>query len=157
MGGEYGPLGRRHSGKGRVVPVRCPSIVRSSSRSVLRFSRPRTGWRPVRSSRLSFTLQAINDSPPIQRGRGSGLSVWEDVQQVALIVGYAAESSPSRASLTGLDGSNFFNAAMLAGFGPYVAVYLAEQKWTQENIGFVLTASGLAGLLALMPGGELLD
>jgi hypothetical protein len=38
---------------------------------------------------------------------------------------------------------------MLAGFGPYVAVYLAEQKWTQENIGFVLTASGLAGLLAL--------
>src|SRR5690349_13258331 len=46
---------------------------------------------------------------------------------------------------------------MLAGFGPYVAVYLAEQKWTQENIGFVLTASGLAGLLALMPGGELLD
>jgi len=111
----------------------------------------------VRSSRLSFTLQAINDSPPIQRGRGFGLSVWEDVQQVALIVGYAAESSPSRASLTGLDGSNFFNAAMLAGFGPYVAVYLAEQKWTQENIGFVLTASGLAGLLALMPGGELLD
>jgi MFS family permease len=78
---------------------------------------------------------------------------------VALIVGLpnAAESSPSRASLNGLDGINFFNAAMLAGFGPYVAVYLAEQKWTQENIGFVLTASGLAGLLALMPGGELLD
>ena len=78
---------------------------------------------------------------------------------MALIVGLpdAAESSPSRASLTGLDGINFFNAAMLAGFGPYVAVYLAEQKWTQENIGFVLTASGLAGLLALMPGGELLD
>jgi MFS family permease len=78
---------------------------------------------------------------------------------VALIVGFpdAAESSPSRASLNGLDGINFFNAAMLAGFGPYVAVYLAEQKWTQENIGFVLTASGLAGLLALVPGGELLD
>jgi len=27
MGGEYGPLGRRHSGKGRAVPVRRPSIV----------------------------------------------------------------------------------------------------------------------------------
>ena len=78
---------------------------------------------------------------------------------MALIVALpdAAEPSPSRASLNGLDGINFFNAAMLAGFGPYVAVYLAEQKWTQENIGFVLTASGLAGLLALMPGGELLD
>src|SRR5437762_14304481 len=68
-----------------------------------------------------------------------------------------ADPSPSRASLHGLDGVNFFLAGVLAGFGPYVAVYLAEQKWTQENIGFVLTASGLAGLLALMPGGELLD
>jgi hypothetical protein len=28
------PLGRRHSGRGRAVPVRCPSIVRSSSRGV---------------------------------------------------------------------------------------------------------------------------
>src|SRR5262249_50122903 len=80
-------------------------------------------------------------------------------QQVAFVVAlpHAAEPSPSRASLNGLDAINFFNAAMLAGFGPYVAVYLAEQKWTQENIGFVLTASGLAGLLALLPGGELLD
>ena len=78
---------------------------------------------------------------------------------MALIVALpdAAEPSPSRASLNGLDGINFFNAAMLAGFCPYVAVYLAEQKWTQENIGFVLTASGLAGLLALAPGSELLD
>src|SRR5215831_20984001 len=76
-------------------------------------------------------------------------------QQVAFVVAlpHAAEPSPSRASLNGLDAINFFNAAMLAGFGPYVAVSLAEQKWTQENIGFVLTASGLAGLLALMPGG----
>src|SRR5258708_36466386 len=27
MGGEYGPLRRRHSGKGRAVPGRCPSIL----------------------------------------------------------------------------------------------------------------------------------
>jgi MFS family permease len=45
----------------------------------------------------------------------------------------------------------------LAGFGPYVAVYLADQKWTQDKIGFVLTASALAGLLSQLPGGELLD
>ena len=69
----------------------------------------------------------------------------------------AADTSPSRGSLYGLDGINFFNAATLAAFGPYVAVYLAEQNWTQQDIGFVLTASGLAGLLALMPGGGLLD
>jgi MFS family permease len=68
-----------------------------------------------------------------------------------------AGPAPSNASLSGLDGVNFFNAGILAGFGPYVAAYLADQKWTQENIGFVLTASGLAGLLSQIPGGELLD
>src|SRR5262249_10905578 len=68
-----------------------------------------------------------------------------------------ASPSPSNASLGGLDGVNFFLAGILAGFGPYVAAYLADQKWTQENIGFVLTASGLAGLLSQLPGGELLD
>jgi MFS family permease len=67
-----------------------------------------------------------------------------------------ADLSPS-ASLRGLDGVNFFLAAVLAGFGPYVAVYLADQKWTQEKIGFVLSASALAGLLSQVPGGELLD
>src|SRR2546428_13813332 len=68
-----------------------------------------------------------------------------------------ASPSPSSASLSGLDGVNFFLAGILAGFGPYLAAYLADQKWTQENIGFVLTASGLAGLLSQLPGGELLD
>jgi MFS family permease len=68
-----------------------------------------------------------------------------------------ANPSPVTASLRGLDGVNFFLAGALAGFGPYVAVYLADQKWTQEKIGFVLSASALAGLLSQVPGGELLD
>ena len=62
------------------------------------------------------------------------------------------ELSPSTASLHGLDGVNFFLGGVLAGFGPYVAVYLADQKWTQEKIGFVLSASALAGLLSQVPG-----
>jgi MFS family permease len=68
-----------------------------------------------------------------------------------------AGPAPSSVSLSGLDGVNFFLAGILAGFGPYLAAYLADEKWTQENIGFVLTASGLAGLLSQVPGGELLD
>jgi MFS family permease len=68
-----------------------------------------------------------------------------------------ADLSPATASLRGLDGANFFLAGALAGFGPYVAVYLADQKWPQEKIGFVLSASALAGLLGQVPGGELLD
>jgi MFS family permease len=69
----------------------------------------------------------------------------------------AADFSPTTASLHGLDALNFFLAGALAGFGPYVAVYLADEKWTQEKIGFVLSASALAGLLSQVPGGELLD
>src|ERR1700722_18030726 len=68
-----------------------------------------------------------------------------------------ADFSPATVSLRGLDWVNFFLAGALAGFGPYVAVYLADQKWTQEKVGFVFTASALAGLLSQVPGGELLD
>ena len=46
-----------------------------------------------------------------------------------------ADVSPSTASLHGLDGVNFFLAGVLAGFGPYVAVYLADQKWTRALLG----------------------
>lgn len=67
------------------------------------------------------------------------------------------DASASSLSLCGLDGVNFFLAAALAGFGPYVAAYLADQNWTQADIGFVLTAGGVAGLLSQVPGGELLD
>ena len=67
------------------------------------------------------------------------------------------EPPPSPSSLRGLDAVNLFLAGALSGFGPYVAVFLAEQKWTQQNIGFVLTAGGLAGLLSQLPSGELLD
>src|SRR5215467_214084 len=69
----------------------------------------------------------------------------------------AIDLSPSGTSLSGLDGINFFLAGMQAGFGPLVAVLLADEKWTQQNIGYVLSVSGVAGLLSQLPGGELLD
>jgi MFS family permease len=55
------------------------------------------------------------------------------------------------------DGVNFFLAGTQSGFGPFVAVLLANEKWTQQNIGLVLSASSLAGLLSQLLGGELLD
>jgi len=69
----------------------------------------------------------------------------------------AIDPSPSSTNLSGLDGINFFVAGMQAGFGPFVAVLLADEKWTQQNIGYVLSVSGVAGLLSQLPGGELLD
>ena len=70
---------------------------------------------------------------------------------------HAIEPSPSGNSVRGLDAVNLFLAGALSGFGPYVAAFLAEQKWTQQDIGYVLTAAGLAGLLSQLPGGALLD
>jgi MFS family permease len=69
----------------------------------------------------------------------------------------AVGASPSSTSLNGLDGINFFLAGMQSGFGPFVAVLLADENWSQENIGFVLSLGGVAGLLSQLPGGELLD
>jgi MFS family permease len=69
----------------------------------------------------------------------------------------AIEPSPSSTSLRGLDGVNLFLAGALSGFGPYVAAFLAEQNWTQQNIGFALSAAGFVGLLSQLPGGALLD
>jgi MFS family permease len=69
----------------------------------------------------------------------------------------SAENHASQQSLRGLDWFNFFLAGVLTGFGPFVALYLAGQGWTQVEIGFVLTVSGLTGLLIQVPGGELLD
>jgi MFS family permease len=76
---------------------------------------------------------------------------------MAITASDAIGASPSSPSLTGLDGTNFFLAGMQSGFGPFVAVLLTEEKWTQENIGFALSLGGIAGLLSQLPGGDLLD
>jgi MFS family permease len=46
---------------------------------------------------------------------------------------------------------------VLTGFGPFVAVYLTSQRWTQLDIGLVLTTGSLVALVGQMPGGALVD
>ena len=65
--------------------------------------------------------------------------------------------APSRASQRGLDWFIFFLADVQTGFGPFIAVYLTTQKWTQVEIGFVLSIGGVIGLLGQMPGGAIVD
>jgi predicted MFS family arabinose efflux permease len=65
--------------------------------------------------------------------------------------------APSRQSLQGLDWFIFFLADVQTGFGPFVAVYLTTQKWTQVEIGLVLSIGGLIGLIGQMPGGAIVD
>ena len=63
----------------------------------------------------------------------------------------------SRQSLRGLDWFIFFLADVQTGFGPFIAVYLTTQKWTQVEIGFVLSIGGIVGLIGQMPGGAIVD
>jgi len=51
----------------------------------------------------------------------------------------------------------FFLADVQTGFGPFIAVYLTTQKWTQVEIGLILSVSGLVALLGQVPGGALVD
>jgi MFS family permease len=64
---------------------------------------------------------------------------------------------PSARSLRGLDWFIFFLADVQTGFGPFIAVYLTSQKWTQVDIGLVLSMSGVIALIGQMPGGALVD
>jgi predicted MFS family arabinose efflux permease len=68
-----------------------------------------------------------------------------------------AKAPPSRESQRGLDWFIFFLADVQTGFGPFIAVYLTTQKWTQVEIGFVLSIGGIIGLLGQMPGGAIVD
>jgi len=66
-------------------------------------------------------------------------------------------AAPSRQSSRGLDWFIFFLADVQTGFGPFIAVYLTTQKWTQAQIGLVLSIGGVVGLIGQMPGGAVVD
>jgi hypothetical protein len=69
----------------------------------------------------------------------------------------APRTGCTAASLRGLDWFTFFLADIQTGFGPFVALYLITQAWTQTDIGYVLTAGALFALAAQVPGGALVD
>ncbi len=64
---------------------------------------------------------------------------------------------PSRRSRRGLDWFTFFVADIQTGFGPFLSVYLTTQKWTQADIGIILSLGSVAGLLGQIPGGWMVD
>ena len=68
-----------------------------------------------------------------------------------------ATPAKSRRTRRALDWFVFFVADIQTGFGPFVAVYLTSEKWTQTDIGLVLTAAGLITLIIQVPCGALVD
>lgn len=60
-------------------------------------------------------------------------------------------------SQMGLYGLNFFTAAVQAGFGPFVAVWLTLNGWHLQALGIALTVGTVAALVGQVPGGVLVD
>ncbi len=63
----------------------------------------------------------------------------------------------ARRSGFGLDWLNFFTANLQTAFGPFIAVYLTQQAWTQADIGFALSVGSAASMVSQVPAGALVD
>src|ERR1051326_7105408 len=56
-----------------------------------------------------------------------------------------------------LNALNFFMADVRDGLGPFLGVYLQSQGWSPSRIGWVMTVGALAGTVATVPLGALVD
>jgi len=71
--------------------------------------------------------------------------------------GAAQGDRADRRSGRGLDWLNFFTANLQTAFGPFISVYLTEQRWTQADIGFALSVGYVATMISQVPAGALVD
>ncbi|SAL22483.1 MFS transporter [Caballeronia humi] len=60
-------------------------------------------------------------------------------------------------SLRALDWLNFFVANVQTGFGPFIASYLSANKWTQGEIGLMLSVGTISAMASQLPAGALVD
>jgi MFS family permease len=63
----------------------------------------------------------------------------------------------ARRASRGLDWLNLFVANIQTGFGPFIAVYLTTQGWTQTQIGVALSLGTVASMASQLPAGALVD
>jgi MFS family permease len=68
----------------------------------------------------------------------------------------SANLTEARAS-RGLDWFNLFVANIQTGFGPFIAVYLSSQSWTQTSIGVALSIGTVSSMASQVPAGALVD
>ena len=57
----------------------------------------------------------------------------------------------------GLDWLNLFVANVQTGFGPFLAVYLTTEGWTQTAIGLALSLGTITAMASQVPAGALVD
>jgi MFS family permease len=69
----------------------------------------------------------------------------------------ASSLAASDAAGRGLDWFNLFVANIQTGFGPFIAVYLSSQSWTQTAIGLALSIGTVSSMASQVPAGALVD
>lgn len=69
----------------------------------------------------------------------------------------ASNQGDIAAASRGLDHLNLFVANIQTGFGPFIAIYLASQGWTQTAIGLALSLGTAAAMASQIPAGALVD
>ncbi len=69
----------------------------------------------------------------------------------------AAIPDGAPAAERGLDWFNLFVANIQTGFGPFIAVYLSSQSWTQTSIGLALSIGTVTAMASQVPAGALVD
>jgi MFS family permease len=75
-----------------------------------------------------------------------------------LVLPAAAKTAPVEAGAgRALDWFNLFVANIQTGFGPFIAVYLISQRWTQTAIGVALSIGTVAAMASQVPAGALVD
>ena len=68
-----------------------------------------------------------------------------------------SDEATLRRAGTGLDLLNLWVANIQTGFGPFIAVYLTSQGWTQTSIGLALSVGTLTAMASQLPAGALVD
>lgn len=66
-------------------------------------------------------------------------------------------SRRTHAGSRSLDLLNLFVANIQTGFGPFIAVYLTTQGWTQTTIGAALSVGTVAAMVSQVPAGAVVD
>ena len=69
----------------------------------------------------------------------------------------AGRTQHGRRATRPLEALNFFMADMQAGIGPFLGVFLQQRGWATGAIGTVMTAGGVAGMIATAPAGAFID
>jgi predicted MFS family arabinose efflux permease len=105
-------------------------------------------WRGILRANLSRRITERPQPPPVRSPAGPPTTGPEPGSE---------PPAPSRRSLRGLDWFVFFVADVQTGFGPFVSVYLTTQRWTQVDIGLILSAAGFVSLIGQIPGGAVVD